>query len=212
VAWSGDFPFKWLSLAGDVRDGVGFLWVLLQRLDRLGSGKYFTAGDPHQYVTPLRAMVQKLDPSLPLTDVETMNEHLGFALYPARMGASLLSLFGGLGLLLAVLGLYGVVSFVVRRRTRKIGIRIALGAQKHDVVSIVIRQGVWLVGLGMALGIAAAFAATQLVAGMPYGVAGRDVLTFTAASLLLACVSILATYIPAGQAARVDPMVALRYE
>src|SRR5579864_50135 len=171
-----------------------------------------TAGDPHQYVKAIRAVVEKLDPNLPVTGVETMNEHLGFALYPARMAASLLGLFGTLGLLLAMMGLYGLLAFVVRRRTREVGIRMALGAQTRDVVSIVMRQGVLLVALGMALGLAASYAATGLIAGMLYGVAGRDLFTFTAVSLLVASVALLATYIPARNAARVDPMVALRYE
>ena len=171
-----------------------------------------TAGDPHQYVKAIRAAVQKLDPNLPVTDVQTMNEHLGFALYPARMGASLLGLFSTLGLLLATMGLYGLLAFVVRRRTREVGIRMALGAQKRDVVSLVMRQGLWLVAVGMALGLAAAYAATGLIAGMLYGVGGRDLFTFTSGSLLLASVAVLATYLPARQAARIDPMVALRYE
>jgi putative ABC transport system permease protein len=171
-----------------------------------------TAGDPHKLVKAIRAAVQKLDPNLPVTGVETMNEHLGFAFYPARMGASLLGLFGTLGLLLAMMGLYGLLAFVVRRRTREVGIRLALGAQSRDVVSLVMRQGVWLVALGMALGLAAAYGVTDLITGMLYGVAGRDLFTFIAVSLLLASVAVLATYIPARHAARVDPMVALRYE
>jgi ABC-type antimicrobial peptide transport system permease subunit len=128
------------------------------------------------------------------------------------MGASLLGLFGTLGLLLAMMGLYGLLAFVVRRRTREVGIRMALGAQSRDVVSLVMRQGVLLVALGMALGLAAAYAVTDLIAGMLYGVGGRDLFTFTAVSLLLASVAVLATYIPARHAARVDPIVALRYE
>jgi len=171
-----------------------------------------TAGDPHQYVKAIRAAVKKLDPNLPVTGVETMNEHLGFALYPARMGASLLGLFGTLGLLLAMMGLYGLLAFVVRRRTREVGIRMALGAQSRDVVSLVMRQGGLLVALGMALGLAAAYAVTDLIAGMLYSVGGRDLFTFTAVSLLLASVAVLATYIPARNAARLDPMVTLRYE
>jgi macrolide transport system ATP-binding/permease protein len=171
-----------------------------------------TAGDPLQYVKAIRAAVQKLDPNLPVTGVENMNEHLGFALYPARMGASLLGLFGTIGLLLAMMGLYGLLAFVVRRRAREVGIRLALGAQSRDVVSLVMRQGVLLVALGMALGLAAAYAVTDLITGMLYGVAGRDLFTFTAVSLLLASVAVLATYISARHAARFDPMVALRYE
>ena len=171
-----------------------------------------TAGDPHKLVKAIRAAVQKLDPNLPVTGVETMNEHLGFAFYPARMGASLLGLFGTLGLLLAMMGLYGLLAFVVRRRTREVGIRLALGAQSRDVVSLVMRQGVWLVALGMALGLAVAYGVTDLITGMLYGVAGRDLFTFIAVSLLLASVAVLATYIQATHAARVDPMVALRYE
>jgi predicted permease len=171
-----------------------------------------TASDPHQYIQPIRAVVQGLDPNLAVTDVQTMNEHLGFAFYPARMSASLLGLFSLLGLSLAMLGLYGLLAFVIRRRTREVGIRIALGAQKKDVMSLVFRQGGVLVAGGVALGLGAAYAATRLVAGMLYGVSGHDFFTFVVVSFLLASVALLAIYIPAQHAARVDPSVALRYE
>jgi ABC-type antimicrobial peptide transport system permease subunit len=141
-----------------------------------------------------------------------MNEHLGFAFYPARMSASLLGLFSLLGLSLAMLGLYGLLAFVIRRRTREVGIRIALGAQKKDVMSLVFRQGGVLVAGGVALGLGAAYAATRLVAGMLYGVSGHDSFTFVVVSFLLASVALLAIYIPAQHAARVDPSVALSYE
>ncbi len=170
------------------------------------------ASDPHQYIQPIRAVVQGLDPNLAVTDVQTMNEHLGFAFYPARMSASLLGLFSLLGLSLAMLGLYGLLAFVIRRRTREVGIRMALGAQKKDVMSLVFRQGGVLVAVGVALGLGAAYAATRLVAGMLYGVSGHDSFTFVVVSFLLASVALLAIYIPAQHAARVDPSVALRYE
>ena len=171
-----------------------------------------TAGDPHQYMQAVRAAVQRLDPNLAVANVETMNEHLGFALYPARMSASLLGLFGVLGLSLAMLGLYGLLAFVVRRRTHEVGIRIALGASKRDVLSVVMRQGVLLVALGMALGLGAAYGASRVVASFLYGAGGNDLFTFAQASFLLVAVALIAMYLPARRAARVDPMVALRYE
>ena len=159
----------------------------------------------------VRGAVQRLDPNV-VTTVETMNEHLGFALYPARMSASLLGLFSILGLSLAILGLYGLLAFVVRRRTHEVGIRIALGASKRDVLSVVMRQGVLLVTLGMALGLASAYAASHVVANFLYGVGGSDFFTFAQASFLLVAVALLPMYLPARRAARVDPMVALKYE
>jgi predicted permease len=171
-----------------------------------------TASDPHQYTQAIRAAVQRLDSNLTVADVQTMNEHLGFAFYPARMSASLLGLFSVLGLSLAMLGLYGLLEFLIRRRTREVGIRMALGAQKKDVMFPVVRQGGLLVAIGVALGLAIAYAATSLVAGMLYGVSGRDPFTFAAVSLVLSSVALLAIYMPARHAASVDPTVSLRYE
>ena len=171
-----------------------------------------TASDPHRYMKVIRASVQRLDPNVAVASVETMNEHLGFAFYPARMCAFLLGLFSILGLSLAMLGLYGLLAFVVRQRTHEVGIRIALGAGKHNVLSVVMRQGILLVALGMTLGLSAAYAASRVVAGLLYGIGGRDFFTFTEASFLLAFVALLAMYMPARRATQVDPMVALRYE
>jgi predicted permease len=171
-----------------------------------------TKGDPQQYTQAIRAAIQGLDPNLAVVSVETMEEHLGFAFYPARMSASLLSLFSVLGLSLAMLGLYGLLAFLVRQRTREIGIRIALGARKFDILSVVMRQGILLVVLGMVLGLSAACAASRVVAGLLYGTSARDPLIIVEASVLLAFVALLAMYMPARRAAQVDPMAALRYE
>jgi len=171
-----------------------------------------TAADPHRYIQRIRAVAHELDRNLAVTDVETMEEHMGFAFYPARMSASLLGLFSVLGLSLAMLGLYGLLAFVIRRRTREVGIRMALGAQKKDVMLLVLRQGGLLVALGVALGLATAYATTSLVAAMLYGVSSRDPFTFAAVCLLLGSAALVAIYIPARHAARVDPIVALRYE
>ena len=136
-----------------------------------------TSGDPRGYVQ--RAiLVQKLDPDLPVTDVRTMNEHLGFAMYPARTGALLFTISGALGLLLAMIGVYGLLTFVVRQRTREVGIRLALGARSQDVVRLVVRKSAWLLALGLGLGLVAAYATTGLMAGFLYGIDGRDPLTF----------------------------------
>src|SRR5262249_45450583 len=122
-----------------------------------------TASDPRQYMQAVRSAVLRLDPNLAVANVETMNEHLGFAFYPARMSASLFSLCSILGLSLAKLGIYGLLAFVVRQRTHEVGIRIALGATKRYVLSAIMRRALLLVAFGMALGLGAAYAASHLV-------------------------------------------------
>jgi macrolide transport system ATP-binding/permease protein len=171
-----------------------------------------TAGDPHQYVKALRAAVQRLDPNLPLIDIETMNEHLGFALYPARMEASLLGLFGVLGLMLAMLGLYGVVSFVVRRRRREIGIRLALGARQRELRAMFVRDALALSGSGIGIGLAASLGLMRLVKSLLFGIGPFDPLTYIAVPIVLGGAAVLASYLPARRAAAVDPAETLRAE
>ena len=171
-----------------------------------------TLGDPRSYGQPVRSLVHKLDPDLPVTDVRTMNEHLGFALYPARVSALLFTISGVLGLLLAMIGVYGLLVFVVRQRTREVGIRIALGARSQDVVWLVARNTIVLLAAGLGLGLLAAYAATGMMASLLYGLDARDPLTFVAAPLFLLLTAVAATALPARQASRVDPLVALRAE
>jgi predicted permease len=171
-----------------------------------------TSGDPRNYTQLVRSIVGTLDPDLPVTDVRTMNEHLGFALYPARISALLFTVSGTLGLLLAMIGVYGLLAFIVRQRTREIGIRIALGAGSRDVVWSIARRVLVLLASGLAVGLLAAYAATGMMAGLLYGLDARDPLTFAAAPLVLLLTAIVATAVPTHQASRVDPVVALRVE
>jgi putative ABC transport system permease protein len=150
---------------------------------------------------------------MPVYDLKTMNAHLsGISLLFVRVGAALVGVFGLLGLLLAVVGLYGVISHSVSQRTHEIGIRIALGAQAGDVLRMVLKQGMILTLIGVAAGLATAFAVTRLMSSLLYGVSATDPLTFILISLLLASVALLACYLPARRATKVDPMIALRTE
>jgi predicted permease len=172
-----------------------------------------TEGDPASVTAAARQVVSALDPDMPVYDLKTMNAHLsGISLLFVRLGAALVGVFGLLGLALAVVGLYGVISHSVSHRTREIGIRIALGAQAGDVLRMVLKQGMILILVGVVAGLAAAFAVTRLMAGLLYGVSATDPMTFIAIPLLLTVVAMLACWIPARRAAKVKPMVALRRE
>jgi putative ABC transport system permease protein len=160
----------------------------------------------------IRREFQRLDARLPLYDVQTMVEHMALPLFQARVAATLLGGFGLLALALAAIGVFGVMSYAVTQRTREIGIRIALGAQAGGILKLVIGQGLKLAALGMGIGLACAFAGTRLMSDFLYGVSALDVVTFAGVPLLLALVALLACYVPARRAMRVDPMVALRSE
>jgi len=170
------------------------------------------AGDPAQLLGAVRREVQSLDPDAVLTNLVTLRQHMSLPLFPARTAGLLLAAFGLLGLLLAVVGLYGVISFAVSQRTREIGIRMALGAERRDVLKMVVRQGLVLTLMGIAVGLAGAFAGTRVLSSLLYGIHPTDPLTFTLVTLTLVGVAFLASYIPAHRATKVDPMVALRYE
>ena len=170
-----------------------------------------TSGDPKMMATAVRGEIRGLDPNLAV-NLQTEQEVLVGSLFAARMGAVLLAIFGSLALLLAGIGLYGVMSYAVLRRTREIGIRMALGAQTGNVLRLVLKDGLMLVGGGVSAGLLVAFALTRLVASFLYGVSPLDWITFVAIPVVLGGVALLASYLPARRAAKVDPIIALRCE
>lgn len=171
-----------------------------------------TEGDPRSMIAPLRKEFQAMDPTLPLYDIKTLTEHMKIPLFPARMAASVLGSFGVLALVLAAIGIYGVMSYVVAGRTREIGLRMALGAQLRHVRQLILGQGMILAGIGLAVGLIIVFILARFLTSMLYGVSPTDPITFIAITFLLAAVALAACYVPARRAARVDPMVALREE
>ena len=169
-----------------------------------------TRVQPSQLVPQIRQEIQALEPNLPVPNIQTMNDTIGASLYAPRMGAMLLTIFGALALLLASLGVYGVLAFSISRRTREIGIRMALGADRGRVFGLVVREGMWLVGIGLAIGMAAGLYGSKWIQAFLFDVSTRDVTTFVTVPFVLAAVALLACYLPARRAMRVDPMVALR--
>ena len=172
-----------------------------------------TKNDPADLVAAVRAELLALDPSLDVSDTAPMSNQISNALAAVTLASTLVGVFGFLALLLASVGLYGVMTWIVSRRTREVGIRMALGARRADVLRLVLRQGLILTGGGLLIGLVAAFVGTRLLDTQQlYGVSPTDKLTFAAGAVVLTLVSLLACYIPARRATKVDPLVALRYE
>jgi putative ABC transport system permease protein len=171
-----------------------------------------TKGEPTSVAAGARDIIQKLDSEQPVADVRTMESLLSTSIARARFSALLLGVFAAVALVLSGVGIYGVISYTVAQRGHEIGVRMALGAQAMDVIKLVLRNGMMLALLGVVLGIAGAFALTRLMTTLLFGVSPTDAVTFGVVSLLLLLVALLACYIPARRATRVDPLVALRYE
>jgi predicted permease len=169
-----------------------------------------TSARPAVVLPAVRAAVQSVEPNLPLPDLHTVAETVATSLYVPRMGAILLGVFAVVAVLLAAIGVYGVTSFAVAQRTREIGVRIALGAQRDDILSLVLKQGMGLVTVGIAAGLLLAFAAGRSLASFLYGIRGTDPGTFVAVPLILAAVALVACLVPARRAMRLDPLAALR--
>jgi putative ABC transport system permease protein len=171
-----------------------------------------TKGDPTNVIGSARAAVRSIDPGLPISNVNTMEQLLTASLTLRRFSLVLFSVFAALALVLAAIGIYGVISYSVTERKQEIGIRLALGAQPADVVRLVVGEGMKMAGAGVALGLIASLALTRLMTGLLFGISATDPLTFAMIALLLVFVALLACYIPARRATTVDPMIALRYE
>jgi len=203
---------KYTSLRAEIPPTIYISW--LQELRGLGQMNFEvrTSGDPANFLAAIRQAVREVDGNLPLFDVRTQVEQASQSLAEERLFAALLSFFGFLALALAALGLYGVLTASVAQRTQEIGIRMALGAETRHVLRLVIGQGVLLVSVGIAVGLAVAYWLTQWLSSWLYGVGVTDPLTFGLITALLTLVALLACYIPARRATKVDPMIALRYE
>jgi predicted permease len=182
-------------------DGVGNIHLVVR-----------TAGDPMKLAPAVRQQVWAIDPNMPVVDVMSMEQRLAESVAPRRFQMLLFGAFAAVALVLAAVGVYGVISHSVSRRTHEIGIRIALGARPRDVLAMIIRQGMSLALLGVAIGLAAAFALARVMASFLFNVKATDPVTFAGISLLLLSVAFLAAYFPARRATRVDPMVALKHE
>jgi putative ABC transport system permease protein len=179
---------------------------------RLASLAIRTTGDPYALVPAIQRAVWSIDPDQPITGVRTLDEVLSAASAQRRFNMTLLLSFAGLALALALIGVYGVVAYAVAQRTREIGIRVALGATRGDVVALVVKSGlVWSV-VGIAAGLAGAYGASRLITGLLFGVTASDPATFATIAVVMVGVALSASYVPARRAASVDPASALRSE
>jgi putative ABC transport system permease protein len=217
ISWSSSGP--WATVVGIVATAQ------LKDLTEESKGTFYlpaysarstlvvrTSGEPRTLAPSIRQQVLSVDSSQPLYDVKTMDQRISATLDTRRFAVVLLGVFGGLAVLLAAIGLYGVLAFAVSQRRREIGIRMALGAQARDVLRMVITQGMSLVLWGVGLGLAGAYVMSRLIRSLLFGVTVTDPMTFAAVSVLLAAVGFLACFVPARRATKVDPLIALRYE
>jgi predicted permease len=170
------------------------------------------AGDPQTMLSLLRRAIVAVDPNVPISEDVPLTQQVNAVYMPVLLTSAVLTYAGLLALFLSMLGLYGVLAFAVSQRTREIGIRMALGAERLDVLRLVVTQGLRLAFAGVGIGLLASFAATRLVKSLLYGVSPTDPLTFALIAVLLLFVALLACWLPARRATKVDPMVALRYE
>ncbi len=168
--------------------------------------------DPNQLIASVRGAVKSIDPDQPIYNPRTMGEIRAESVAPERLNLTLLSIFAGIALVLAIVGIYGVMSYSVTQRTHEIGIRMAIGAQPRDVFAMILGHGMKLALVGIGIGLVGAFALTRLMASMLFGVEPTDATTFGAIAVLLTVVALLACYLPGRRATKVEPTVSLRYE
>jgi putative ABC transport system permease protein len=206
-----------IGVAADVHEGLeGNTWpeMVYTALPQNPQGTAMlavrTTGDPLELTRAIREQVKALDRDEPITAVRSMEELLELAVGPRRLLAPLLATFAGVALLLALIGIYGVMAYSVSQRTREMGIRRALGAQHQDILQLVVGQGLMLAAAGVALGVGGAFAATRVMKALLFHVSATDPFTFAGIGVAFLLVALAASYLPARRAARIDPMTALR--
>ncbi|HZF37577.1 MAG TPA: FtsX-like permease family protein, partial [Blastocatellia bacterium] len=171
-----------------------------------------TSGKPTSVAAAVRHQVQSLDPNLPVTNLEALTEVLAGSLFAARMGAVLLAIFGLVALLLAAVGLYGLMSYGVARRTREIGIRMALGADRANIISLLLKQGMTPVVVGLAMGLLGAWSLKKVLSELLHGVSSTDFVTYVIVIILIILTAVVATLLPSHRATEIDPLTALRQE
>src|SRR5207245_4832319 len=171
-----------------------------------------STNDPRPLINSVTREVRSMDQELPVFSIRTMDDYIAGSVAAPRFNTTLLSIFAGVALALTVIGLYGVMSYSVAQRTNEIGIRMALGAQTRDVLRLIVKQGLTLILIGLVLGLCGALALTRLLSTLLFGVTARDPATFVAIAALLSLVAMLACYLPAWRATKVDPLEALMYE
>jgi putative ABC transport system permease protein len=201
---------KYRTLAEDPKPF--FYYAMDQRRPSTTAMVVRASVDPRSLVGPIRSQVQAIDRRVPLSGVKTMDEHKTYALWAPNMAASFSVAFAVVAILLSAVGLYSVMAYVVSQRTREVGIRMALGANRSDVMKMITRQGMRLAAIGVVIGLLLSLALAQVLSSLLIGVSGYDVTTFILVPVLLGLVALFACYLPARRATKVDPLVALRYE
>jgi putative ABC transport system permease protein len=220
VQWGHEkTPYEIAGVVGDVRQKAlntdpkpGVFISNLQEPSGPSNLVARTHGDPKLLAQALQKEIHSIDPDIPISEVETMDAYVSASVAAPRFNTILLAGFAGLALLLAGVGIFGVISYSVAQRTQELGIRRALGADSWSVMRLVLTQGLGLAGIGLIIGLAGAFALTRLLDSLLFGITATDPMTFGVVIAILAAVAGLASYLPARRAATVDPLVALRYE
>jgi putative ABC transport system permease protein len=221
----GDNEVPWVTIVGIARDvrNMGVDEPVKPEMYfpyRQGTESFYTprdlvirtSVDPFSLVGAATNEIHQVDPDQPVSNIRTMQQVLGEETTWQELGMTLLTIFAGLAMLLAMLGIYGVLAYFVTQHTQEIGVRMALGAQPRNILSLVVKRGMLLVVVGVASGLVAAFALTRLMAGLVFGVSVGDPLTYGIVAALLVLVALMACFIPAQRAMRVDPLKALTYE